>query len=542
MRWLAGLMGLAGLSFFISAGIRRFCGNVRPWCLTIRMADQAPALTAEQVRQVSASVRDLAGCESADLSRDGLLDVLDAAAELHRVSGALMARLAGEVSRKSGPDVVGGGLARKEGHGDAGKMMQRITGDSAPGARRQIEAGDAFTPTPVAEPEGSLPVAGREPVVRPKYPAVAAASVAGKISVDAAALIVAGLNTVRDKTASAVLDEVEARLVDRAQGRTAAEVRRMVAAALARLDKAGVEERQRRQRGERYLSWKQDHNGMVTLHGVLDAVSAAPLLTVIEQMVTKGYRSRRDQDPADPDRRTVGQMRADALFELARHSLGCEGTERSGVRTSLVVRMDVADYMRGEGLGRIDGVDQLIAVSELRRLAGDAEIIPEVLGGDGEVLDLGRAVRFFTRAQRIALLERDGGCAKCHAPPEHCEAHHIRWWEHGGRSDLSNGVMLCTRCHHDVHRQAWEIDIDGNGVHFTPPSSIDPERQPQPGGLAAIDIGDIAIPSAYPDDWEITDELEAAVRQWQSEVPAEQIYEQAGEHDEWWLAPIGWRA
>ncbi|WP_366479096.1 HNH endonuclease signature motif containing protein [Demequina sp.] len=52
-------------------------------------------------------------------------------------------------------------------------------------------------------------------------------------------------------------------------------------------------------------------------------------------------------------------------------------------------------------------------------------------------------VTLFSLAQRLALTERDRGCAKCHAPSQHCEAHHIRWWENGGRTDLANGVMLC---------------------------------------------------------------------------------------------------
>jgi len=141
-------------------------------------------------------------------------------------------------------------------------------------------------------------------------------------------------------------------------------------------------------------------------------------------------------------------------------------------------------------LGRIDGTDQPVSVGQLRRLAGDAGIIPEVLGDQGEVLDLGRTVRLFTRAQRLALTERDGGCAKCHAPPEHCEAHHIRWWERGGGTDLSNGVMLCTRCHHDIHRQGWDIKVTGGRVDFIPPPSIDPQRKPRPGGLAAITVGE----------------------------------------------------
>jgi hypothetical protein len=139
-------------------------------------------------------------------------------------------------------------------------------------------------------------------------------------------------------------------------------------------------------------------------------------------------------------------------------------------------------------VGSIDGTAVPVSVGELRRLAGDAGIIPAVLAGDSEILDLGRKVRMFTQAQRLALLDRDGGCAKCHAPPEHCEAHHIRWWDKSGTTDVSNGVMLCTRCHHDIHRQHWDIQVAHGQVEFIPPATIDPTRTPQPGGLAAITL------------------------------------------------------
>jgi len=323
----------------------------------------------------------------------------------------------------------------------------------------------------------------------PRYPFVAEAALAGDLSVDAAGLITAGLETLTDRVPSDRLHELERRLVDKAVHLAAHDVRRLVATAVARADLAGHEERERRQHAERYLAWKEDHAGMVTFTGRLDAVTAAPIRTVIEQIVTHDFRARRDQDPAEQDQRSVGQMRADALFEVCRHALGCKDTDQSGVRTTIVVRINKSDLDTGRGLGRIDGVDQPVSVGQLRRLAGDAGIIPEVLGGEGEVLDLGRTKRMFTRVQRLALVERDGGCAKCHAPPEHCEAHHIRWWENGGPTDLGNGVMLCTRCHHDIHRQGWEILVHDNHVDFIPPPTIDPTRQPIPGGLAAIDIG-----------------------------------------------------
>jgi len=463
------------------------------------------AVNAAEIARVSALVGDLARRDVSGLSHDDLLEAHDAVARLGRLAGTLQARFAGEIARRSTPDLPGGGLARRQGFGNASAMVSHVTGGTTAGAMRAIEAGLALIPDPALMPgpavagnAGLMPGPSQPsplqpiPLPGPRYPAVARAALAGDLSVDAAGLITAGLETLAERVPADRLHELERRLVDKAIHLAAHEVRRLVATAVARADLRGHEEREWRQRAERYLAWKEDHTGMVTFTGRLDAVTAAPIRTVIEQIVTHGFRARRDQDPTSADQRTVGQMRADALFEVCRHALGCQETAKSGIRTTIVVRINKRDLDAGQGLGRIDGVDQPVSVGQLRRLAGDAGIVPEVLGEEGEVLDLGRTVRMFSRAQRLALLERDGGCAKCHAPPEHCEAHHIRWWERGGRSDLSNGVMLCTRCHHDIHRQGWEIEVERGRVSFIPPPTIDPQRRARPGGLAAIDICEVA--------------------------------------------------
>jgi hypothetical protein len=107
-----------------------------------------------------------------------------------------------------------------------------------------------------------------------------------------------------------------------------------------------------------------------------------------------------------------------------------------------------------------------------------------VLGGSGEVLDLGRAARLFTPAQKLALVERDGGCAwpGCHRPPSHTQAHHIRWWTRDrGPTDLSNGVMLCSHHHHRVHDDGWHISVRSHRTWFTPPVHLDPEQRPRAG-------------------------------------------------------------
>ncbi|NLT27190.1 MAG: DUF222 domain-containing protein [Microbacteriaceae bacterium] len=149
------------------------------------------------------------------------------------------------------------------------------------------------------------------------------------------------------------------------------------------------------------------------------------------------------------------------------------------------------------GAPSIDGFGPIDAATA-RRLAAAAEAIPIVLGGDGEVLDLGRRSRFFTRAQRLALVERDGGCAFCGLPPHLTEAHHVRWWMlHDGTTDLDNGVLLCTTCHHRVH-EGWRVAIahdpdrppnavGGGTVWFIPPWQIDLAGTPRLGGRKRFD-------------------------------------------------------
>ena len=70
----------------------------------------------------------------------------------------------------------------------------------------------------------------------------------------------------------------------------------------------------------------------------------------------------------------------------------------------------------------------------------------------GVALNVGRDVRTAPRALRRALRLRDGGCAfpGC-AQTRFVHAHHIQFWDHGGRTDLDNLVLLCRRHHRLLH-------------------------------------------------------------------------------------------
>ncbi|WP_420440296.1 DUF222 domain-containing protein [Candidatus Poriferisodalis sp.] len=105
------------------------------------------------------------------------------------------------------------------------------------------------------------------------------------------------------------------------------------------------------------------------------------------------------------------------------------------------------------------------------RLACHADIYGIVFDGDGQPLWHGRRVRTVTDAQWRALVARDRRCVLCDAGPQWCEAHHVIPWQPParGRTDIDNLVLLCGRCHHQVHdsparlrrgsRNCWWLDF-----------------------------------------------------------------------------------
>jgi hypothetical protein len=148
----------------------------------------------------------------------------------------------------------------------------------------------------------------------------------------------------------------------------------------------------------------------------------------------------------------------------------------------LTVTVTLAELRAGlAGAGRLDTGAPLSAAT-LRQLACDALVVPAVLGGPSQVLDLGRATRHWSLAQRRAIALRDRCCAApgCDRPPQACQVHHEREWERGGPTDLDNGALLCEFHHRMVHRQGWTVRLAANGFpEFIPPKSIDPQQRPR---------------------------------------------------------------
>ena len=201
---------------------------------------------------------------------------------------------------------------------------------------------------------------------------------------------------------------------------------------------------------ERILRMGRDDDGTVVGTFVLPAQAGVEFEQAIRTAVT--------WDGAD-DTRSHGERSADALFEIAafynkNHEV--PGTPRNHPHVEL--SLDVSTLhdvpLATDADGRL--VDPIVAETLLCHCAWH-----QVLRDGDAVLAYGRAHYTAPKALFRAVAARDGGCRfpGCCRPVRYCDAHHIRYWRHGGGTDLDNLVLLCSRHHHLVHQQRLDLKL-----------------------------------------------------------------------------------
>jgi len=138
--------------------------------------------------------------------------------------------------------------------------------------------------------------------------------------------------------------------------------------------------------------------------------------------------------------------------------------DAGGLAATVVVTITLDALLGGLAAASLDTGGR-ISAAEARRLACAAGIIPAVLGGASQVLDLGRKTRFHTGPQRVALALRDGGCTAegCDWPPGMCHAHHDTPWHQGGPTDVNTGRLLCPKHHTLVHDPRYTTNPTAHG-------------------------------------------------------------------------------
>jgi len=226
-----------------------------------------------------------------------------------------------------------------------------------------------------------------------------------------------------------------------------------------------------RQRRSSYFKHWTDAEGMVQLRGALDPERGEVLIGRLSHAVEALFHSLEHQNIA-PQAEGVDRndhLRAHALMNLTdrgAHHPDTPGPQMASWRCDVSVIVDLDTLRAGlheKSVCRTESGTHL-PVEVVRRMACEADVMPVVLNGDGVPIDVGRAKRLATRAQRKALAAIHDSCGipGCTVPFVHCVPHHIEYWENGGQSDFNNLLPLCSRHHHAAHEGGWKIVLGCN--------------------------------------------------------------------------------
>jgi len=254
--------------------------------------------------------------------------------------------------------------------------------------------------------------------------------------------------------------------------------------------------RHERHRKNRSVKSWTGRDGMKIWLAQLDPITAATVTSRLDAEYERLWRQDGGRDltgvgahttePDSPDHetRTPQQRMADAFVSLltATTTTDAGPTAATGaagphVRQQMIGIVDLARMRTDDPNGLATLVDGTpLPQGVLERLACISDITGVIFDGPGRPIWVGRTSRHATITQWKALIARDRGCVGCGADPNRCEAHHITAWNRGGPTDIINLVLVCSRCHHDIHDRGMRLIRGPNGWTITPRAGPRHER------------------------------------------------------------------
>ncbi|WP_310123941.1 DUF222 domain-containing protein [Agrococcus sp. BE272] len=436
------------------------------------MIEQAEAAV-QSAHAMLTGATDLARASDAEV-----VELLARTAELSRIVDAQRVRLAGEIAERSRGS-VDESLCRRLGQRSAKEVVASAFGIRVGDAQAMLALAAATSP--------AVGVSGAD--IAARYPRVAQALDAAAISLAQARAIVQQLEPAAPRADLDQLAWAEQQLVTAATDPEwplgpellVTQARAYVAV----LDPDGVLPSAERQRALRSLRLRQQPDGMWHLQMLCPPEAGSALKALLDAYTSPRVRVAFRDSGAGPDGdvddgtldalsaatgspteepvddRTPEQKRHDVLVALVQAHASSGGAPVAGGEPPTLVLTGTIDayaaYLHGaphaDRTLTIEHTGDLVPLETVDRLLCDALVQKVVLDERGHPLALGRADRLFSRAQRAALAKRDKGCItpSCGMPVAWTEAHHVMWWEQGGATDIDNGVLLCSHCHHEVH-------------------------------------------------------------------------------------------
>ncbi len=244
------------------------------------------------------------------------------------------------------------------------------------------------------------------------------------------------------------------------------------------LDPDGADEAAVRRYERRGVSLATTLDGMVVGSVLLDPVAGAQVLTALSAASA----------PVSGDTRSAGQRNADALTDICRQYLATARGPQVRRRAPAPHRHRRRRLPRGQpgspvgSPGAMLGWVGPINTTTAQRVGCDADVTVVAVGGrnsnggaDG-AREVERSRRFFTTAQRVAMIARDGDrCAVpyCDRPVAWSDAHHLQHWATGGPTVIDNGALPCAAHHTMLHEGHWTLHRNRRR-----PLPDDPPRRP----------------------------------------------------------------
>ncbi|MAO81963.1 MAG: endonuclease, partial [Nocardioides sp.] len=249
-----------------------------------------------------------------------------------------------------------------------------------------------------------------------RFTALAEALAEGRVNTEQAHAIARALGDLEtdgpEDLDPVVVEQAEKHLVDCADGFDAKHLRvlgrhvlTVVAPEVGEAHEAKLlEDEERRAAEKTRLTFASDGHGMVHGRFSIPTLHGAMLAKAIQALTWA------KQDPAEVRQTRPTPVAAGAAFtELLERMDAKDLPTVGGVGATVVVTMTIDSLMGGLAAAALD-TGEVISASAARRLACEAGVIPMVLGGTSEVLDIGRRRRFHTKAQRLAIAQRDKTC------------------------------------------------------------------------------------------------------------------------------------
>ena len=348
------------------------------------------------------------------------------------------------------------------------------------------EAGRRLADAAVLGPRHALT---GEPLA-PVLAATAAAQAAGQITAEHVEIICKTMATLPGFVDTLTAEQIETDLVNTAVGVGPKELKDTAALRLFLLDQDGPEpddtERQRR-RG--ITKGKQGADAMSPLTGNLTPEAAAVWEVIFAKYAAPGMCNPDDDNPCtsgtpsqeqiDNDHRTLSQRQHDALLVIGRIALmsGDLG-QLNGLPVTVIIRTTLQDLESRAGIGTTGG-GTLIPIKDVIRMAAHANHHLAVFDkATGAALELYRARRVASPAQRIMLIARDGGCTKpcCTVGAYGSQAHHaLADWADNGNTNVNEMTLACGPDNRLVNKNGgWTTTINNRGdVEWAPPPDLD---------------------------------------------------------------------